>query len=893
VYRKMAVCEVPLPVILHVVTGAKANRRHFPYLPFMKNSKYVANCPYSASRNASNVPTMTIHHASSKSAVTYVLSSVVYGEITEGHYLALHIDVNGGKWAYDPHTTGLMQYVGNVPWSSVMDGKLLGTTSRYTPFVTVWCLQSSTVSNFKPTPQYSVFHSDNDARDVDVDLTATESVTDNRLCNARGINSTSHLDNQTREVDVDLTSPDSATENRLRNARGINCSPQYHVDAPSCGPTSFTNLDCEVTTDIGQSSETNASSSAEQFSHSDSPASFFSQSSSVSQSVGERTPVRFVKHPSPASTQHFSSASKNDEVTESSISTSDSTVHEHPCFRTAVVGELACRIPQGFHGPHMVNLTEAMFLYKPIYPWSTANLYYEHEFLSAVELLRPHIANLTGGDCFFKLRFHRYLPDQWCERYQPWPPNHAKSKDAMKQVGIQYLCDHHRLSGCEVVLQVMREYTAYPDVDMYSIKISKGWHRMACNHVAAKNTKFGEVLPALHPVVDMFIRKKAQGNASKSTNKPIATVLSRIENELVNHLRSTPVLHCDWPHVDGTNPNQLNKGKHWCKHAFVHHTLSGKKGFSSAMTMPAKVPLSTTASKGIPAGLHEKCIDQFTTIDKQLMQDGHSQCGSHVLHELARTQIKSACTKWTKHFSGDAFHSDNASPNSSSIGALHEHFTEHNIFARWEKMIARREPKQNDPDALDPFQWGSLGLLYREKSKTEVTAAGKRKRRPVVDADIAFDASFLVDDPEVTDPRNLPYELVAVNGSIISLIISVKAWATREVAGQVQICADNMYNGLKGVPNMYWFNTGIMDAKGIHFPTVNALTLGRAKPRNKVFMLFLPCALYLPILSSWSFLLHCFLISVSRPWVLFGKMHMNGYDSICTKLSRTTRRWKT
>ena len=50
----------------------------------------------------------------------------------------------------------------------------------------------------------------------------------------------------------------------------------------------------------------------------------------------------------------------------------------------------------------------------------------------------------------------------------------------------------------------------------------------------------------------------------------------------------------------------------------------------------------------------------------------------------------------------------------------------------------------------------------------------------------------------------------------------------------VQVSADNMYNPLTGVPNMYWFNVGVMDAKNIHFPTVNALQLGRAAPRNEV-----------------------------------------------------------
>ena len=90
------------------------------------------------------------------------------------------------------------------------------------------------------------------------------------------------------------------------------------------------------------------------------------------------------------------------------------------------------------------------------------------------------------------------------------------------------------------------------------------------------------------------------------------------------------------------------------------------------------------------------------------------------------------------------------------------------------------------------------------------------------------------DFPEQVDPRDLEFEFVAVYASLVSLMTSVKAWMTRKVTGNVQISADNMYNPIRGVPNVYWFNTGIFDAKNIHFPTVNALQLGRAHPRNEV-----------------------------------------------------------
>ena len=151
-------------------------------------------------------------------------------------------------------------------------------------------------------------------------------------------------------------------------------------------------------------------------------------------------------------------------------------------------------------------------------------------------------------------------------------------------------------------------------------------------------------------------------------------------------------------------------------------------------------------------------------------------------------------------------------------------------------MIKRVDPEPNSAGLLDPFEWNMLSLTYREKTKKEMLKTKKRKQCPPTELgnDAKIASSCLAEDVETTDPRNLPYEFVAVYGSLMSLMVCVFAWATRRISGQVQFCADNTYNCLKGVPNMYWFNTGIMDAKGIHFPVVQALTLGRAKPRNQV-----------------------------------------------------------
>ena len=137
--------------------------------------------------------------------------------------------------------------------------------------------------------------------------------------------------------------------------------------------------------------------------------------------------------------------------------------------------------------------------------------------------------------------------------------------------------------------------------------------------------------------------------------------------------------------------------------------------------------------------------------------------------------------------------------------------------------------KSNDPDVhvnLNPFEWQMIGLLYYRRTADNINE-GMSGQQPAHDWEPG-------DFPEQVDPRDLPFEFVAVFASVFSLMTSVKAWGTRKLSGKVQVCADNMYNPIKGVPSMYWFNTGVIDAKGIHLPTVNALTLGRAHPRNEV-----------------------------------------------------------
>jgi hypothetical protein len=314
-----------------------------------------------------------------------------------------------------------------------------------------------------------------------------------------------------------------------------------------------------------------------------------------------------------------------------------------------------------------------------------------------------------------------------------------------------------------------------------------------------------------------------------------AVVYSRIEKELQVHLRTTLALHCSQCKTNEDYNAKTDGNKSLCKHALNHEFLSSQPGYERAGKMPWSTLVQQKPTARSKGGTFHKTSDTWTTVDHMMMEDGFSNCGSHSMHHHAQTQVRHACDKWNRHFGGKGEISESTTAN-SSVGSMHAKFEQQNLFSRWTKMINRESPGRNESGYLDPFQWCSLGLMYRDKTKAEKTAGKKRKGSATrdMDAETEFAEGFLNEDTEATDSKHVPYEYVEVFGSLMSLMVGVKAWAQRKTSGKVQVCADNMYNPIKGVPSMYWFNTGIMDAKGLHFPIVNALTLGRARPRNKV-----------------------------------------------------------
>jgi hypothetical protein len=497
------------------------------------------------------------------------------------------------------------------------------------------------------------------------------------------------------------------------------------------------------------------------------------------------------------------------------------------------VGDIASFIPEGqWHESRFVDLTTEMKAYKPLIPWSTSNAYYELEYKLALLLLKPTIGRMPGGEYFGEMLVGPAIPKSWNAFQRPFPPETKVLHESIPSYGTLHRCDHYRSSGCEVKLRVIRQHARFPGQDLFQCSISKGWHRHACNHRSTKNVKKtgrteGSV-PAAHPMIDIFCR-----NHCKERKPGDATpILRHVQTSLVRFLRTHPVLHCEYPHADDDVGDA--KDGHFCLHARTHEYISSLNRFEHAADMPPTEPVDVV-QKSRPSRRYKKTISQWTTVDHMLCEDGFSDAGSHVFQHHVITQVKYLLAKWNKFYLGRD-HISLTTTSNSSVGAMHANFKEMNLHAQWLRMQQRPNAKRGDPGLLDPFKWNIIGLLYRHKTKKEMDEqkGSAKTKKTTNDNDWCYAESF--DDlyPEDTDARKIPFEFVAVFGSIMSLIVGVKAWALRKVMGHVQICADNMYNCLRGVPGMLWFNTGVIDAKGIHFPTVNALTLGRAKPRNKV-----------------------------------------------------------
>jgi hypothetical protein len=473
-----------------------------------------------------------------------------------------------------------------------------------------------------------------------------------------------------------------------------------------------------------------------------------------------------------------------------------------------------------------VDLTADLQGMKPQIPFSTASQFFHLEYESAVALLRPFIEDLPGGKYFYKMLIYTHVPAVWTQASQGWPPVHPKG-GRIDQFGVRYHCDHFRTSGCPIKMVIMRDYAFDPDKDVYSICISKGHHRVACNHSPSYNCGGTHQYPALHPMIDMYLRLKV----AAAPQGRHGYVLADIRVDLIDHLRHTTALHCEYKHAGIQYDRNKDHKLKICCHARNYEHYATLPGFEKCQVMPDLVDFPPRSGYSRVPYLQTR--SHWTHVYHMSIHDGHTVNGNHRMDAFLERQIKARLSHWNQVFRSDSYISESTT-RESGVGPLFACFADQNLFVRWNLMKTTDKSKWKN---LDPFEWNFIGLLYRQRTTKEINDGLKRKK----------DDNGASPDPEPTDPKNLPYEFVAVYASLMSLMTSVKAWMCRKIIGRVEICADNMYNPIRGVPNMYWLNTGVIDAKQIHFPTVNALQLGRGHPRNQVTSLYplhvVPCVL--------------------------------------------------
>ena len=162
---------------------------------------------------------------------------------------------------------------------------------------------------------------------------------------------------------------------------------------------------------------------------------------------------------------------------------------------------------------------------------------------------------------------------------QPFSPKHESGAE-MKRFGLRYHCDHYRTSGCPVNLSIMRDYANHRGKDTFVIQISKGHHLTACNHVNSYNNEGQAHLPAIHSIIDMFIRAEVDVRWTPEQN----VFLSHVEAKLKLRLRQVKALHCQYQHaLEWYNfTNRKLRRQNCCWHALNNTTVATAQPWKSA-----------------------------------------------------------------------------------------------------------------------------------------------------------------------------------------------------------------------------------------------------------------------------------------------------------------------
>ena len=324
----------------------------------------------------------------------------------------------------------------------------------------------------------------------------------------------------------------------------------------------------------------------------------------------------------------------------------------------------------------------------------TAQAFMENEFTAALELISPIIRDITGEDYFYGTDGSSPLVDQvtpqsWNSGKQPYPPRHTKRRKSMAAFGVKYFCDHRWTSGCLETAVIKREYAFDKTRAIYSLELSTGRHRIACNHATAKTTFTsapGDVVAALHPAADMYLRKRLRANPK---------VVSRdLLLELAQYLRRTTSLHCSYPVDDSVVLQGSHRGRNRCAHLQTLRLVSENEHFEGCNYMPATIRRSLSGKGlGLPAGvLRQTCNvtpDVGVALYPMMVLNGQSLSGSYTLEPEAEKQAQLAVTKYRKEFGGDKRkrdECDNGMPATHTLRDVHDTFLGKNLFQAWREF---------------------------------------------------------------------------------------------------------------------------------------------------------------------------------------------------------------
>ena len=453
--------------------------------------------------------------------------------------------------------------------------------------------------------------------------------------------------------------------------------------------------------------------------------------------------------------------------------------------------------------------------------WASAEEFYTQEFTAALGVLAGVVRDATNSDYYYDRIRRRLLhndtgvatggrgaseprttgskPRNWNQNVE-YPPRH-EVRGAMKRFGVRIACDHQVASGCPEWLEIYREYHVDPSRALYSVSMSNGMHRHACNHCHVHKSKCsapGTVVPVLHPAIELYLLKRVRGSVGKP---PLS--YAGIEGDLKQHLRVSPFIHCSLPHPGGAGcpgTRDADKKCKRCWHSENYADVAKSKFMAGAQQLPRARHEKYTrrdgrAAKATTSGL--RTADAPTTIHHMMLRNGDCEFDRAMFTTQVESQIRHRLT----FLNGDLRSTPGISqPASNSMADFWKTYREENLF----KAYSDFADDPNGPKNFDVYQMRLVGLLYRQRSKSEPGAnGGKNPKRTHAGTfpglsvdDVGGDAT------KARSGADQGYEMVAVVASLASLMVSVKAWACRRVTGGVVLGLDHTYNCLKGTTNV-------------------------------------------------------------------------------------------